>query len=210
MAIVLFGLTGGVASGKSTVASRFRERGLPVIDADALARKLVEPGSEGLAAVVEAFGAGVLTPDGALDRKALAACVFGDAAQRERLNQLLHPRVRRLTRREADRLEREGEPLACYEAALLVENGLERELRPLVVVAAPVELQLVRLMRRDGLSESEARQRLGAQLPLERKIAVADHLVDSSGTLEQTRGRADVVLEQIRLEVAQGRWRKVR
>jgi len=210
MAIVLFGLTGGVASGKSTVAAHFRERGLPVIDADALARKLVEPGSEGLAVVVEAFGAGVLTPEGALDRKALAARVFADATERERLNQLLHPRVRRLTRREADRLEREGEPLACYEAALLVENGLQAELRPLVVVAAPVELQLARLMRRDGLSETEARQRLGAQLPLERKIAVADHVVDSSGTLEQTRERADLVLEQIRLEVAQGRWRRER
>jgi dephospho-CoA kinase len=206
MAIVLFGLTGGVASGKSTVATRFSARGIPLIDADAIAHQLVEPGTDGLAAVVAAFGAEVLGPDGQLDRRRLGARVFSDPAERKRLEGILHPRIGQVTRREARRLEQQGEPIACYEAALLVESGLADQFRPLVVVAASTEAQLERLRARDGLSELEARERIDSQLPLARKTSLADFVIDSSGTIEQTYEGADVVLAAIRIGVQQGRW----
>jgi dephospho-CoA kinase len=206
MAILLFGLTGGVASGKSTVAARFREQGVPVLDADAMAHRLVEPGSEGLGAVVAAFGPEMLGPAGGLDRKRLGARVFADEAARVELERILHPRIRQATLAEANRLAHAGVTLACYEAALLVENELTDQFRPLVVVVVPAELQLSRLQTRDGLSEGDARQRIAAQLPLARKQAAADYLVDAAGTLEQTLARADEVLCDIRLGLGQGRW----
>ena len=157
--------------------------------------------------MVAAFGTDVLDLEGALDRKRLGARVFADPAERKRLEGILHPRIAQATRREARRLELGGEQIACYEAALLVESGLADEFRPLVVVAAPPEAQLERLRSRDGLSELEARERLGSQLPLERKIALADFVIDSAGSLEQTCERADAVLERIRIGLQQGRWR---
>ena len=197
MAIRLFGLTGGVASGKSTVAARFRERGLPVIDADALAREVVAPGSEGLQAVVAAFGPLVLASDGTLDRQRLGRIVFNDPAERARINAILHPRIRDATMARAAELDAQGVRLACYEAALLVENGLADAFRPLVVVAAPRALQRRRIQERDGLSESEADARIGAQLPLEDKIAVADHVIDNTGSLDDVVAAADRVLDAI-------------
>ena len=134
----VFGLTGGIASGKSAVAARFAQRGLPVVDADAVAREVVEPGTDGLAAVVEAFGREVLAADGSLDRKRLAASVFGDPKKVARLNAITHPRIAALSAKKMSDLGARGEPLACYEAALLVENGLAEAFRPLVVVSAPL------------------------------------------------------------------------
>ena len=198
MAIHLFGLTGGVASGKSRVAARFRERGLSVIDADALAREVVAPGSEGLALVVDAFGSEVLAADGTLDRQKLGRIVFNDPAERARLNAILHPRIRDATMERARRLEEQGVTLACYEAALLVENGLADAFRPLVVVAAPRELQRRRIQERDGLSEREADARIDAQLPLAEKVAVADYVIDNTGSLDELVAAADRVLDAIR------------
>ena len=198
MALRLFGLTGGLASGKSAVAALLRARGLPVIDADQLAREVVAPGSEGLEAVVAAFGRGILCADGSLDRAALAEIVFGDAAKRRALNGILHPRIGALTAERAAELEARGEPLACYEAALLVENGLADAFRPLVVVAVPEEIQIARAMARDGATEEHVRARLRAQMPLSAKIAAADHVIDNAGSLEQTERQVDEVLRAIR------------
>jgi dephospho-CoA kinase len=204
-ALVLFGLTGGVASGKSTVALRFRQRGVPVIDADAVAREVVAPGTAGLAEVAGAFGQTVIRDDGSLDRTRLGELVFADPAARQRLNDLLHPRIRARTRQHASRLERQGQRLACYEAALLVENGLVERYRPLVVATLPESLQLERLMQRDGLAEEVARRRLSAQLPLADKMAVADVLVDTSGTREQTQRQADEALAAVKAFITDGR-----
>jgi dephospho-CoA kinase len=198
VALRLFGLTGGLASGKSAVAALLRARGLPVIDADQLAREVVAPGSEGLEAVVAAFGRGILCADGSLDRAALAEIVFGDAAKRRTLNGILHPRIGALTAERAAELEARGEPLACYEAALLVENGLADAFRPLVVVAVPEEIQIARAMARDGAAEEHVRARLRAQMPLSAKIAAADHVIDNAGSLEQTERQVDEVLRAIR------------
>ncbi len=201
MAIRVFGLTGGLASGKSTVAARFRARGVPVIDADQLAREVVGPGSEGLARVVEAFGAGVLAPDGSLDRARLGELVFAEPEKRRALNAILHPRIGALSAQRITALDAAGEPLACYEAALLVENGLSDAFRPLVVVAAPLEVQLARATARDGSTEDQARARVAAQLPLATKIAAADYVIDNAGSAAETERRADEVLEAIQAAV---------
>jgi dephospho-CoA kinase len=198
MSIVVFGLTGGLASGKSSVAARFRARGVPVIDADQIAREVVEPGSEGLAAIVEAFGHGVLAPDGSLDRAHLGDLVFGAADKRRALNAILHPRIAARSAQRIAALDAAGETLACYEAALLVENNLADAFRPLVVVAVPLDVQIARAMARDGSTEEQARARIAAQLPLANKIVAADHVIDNAGEVSTTERRADEVLDAIR------------
>jgi dephospho-CoA kinase len=194
----VFGLTGGVASGKSSVASSFRDAGLEVIDADRVARQVVELGSEGLAEVVASFGREVLDASGALDRKRLGAIVFADPQQRNRLNAIIHPRIAAATQARIAELAAAGVTLACYEAALLVENGLADAFRPLVVVSLPAELQRERMMARDGIDDAAAEQRLAAQLPLSEKVAVADFVIDNSGDREQLVARANQVLDEIR------------
>ena len=193
----LFGLTGGIASGKSAVAARLRARGLPVLDADALAREVVTAGSEGLAALVEAFGSEVLTAAGELDRKRVADVVFTDPAARAKLNAIVHPRIGALTAQRTSGLAARGEPLACYEAALIVENGLADMFRPLVVVSAPETLQIARTRSRDGATEAEARARVSAQMPLATKAAVADILLENAGTLAELAQKADAMLDRI-------------
>lgn len=193
----LFGLTGGIASGKSTVAGRFRARGVPVIDADELAREVVAPGTDGLRAIVEAFGASVLGPSGALDRKALARIAFSDVAARKKLEGITHPRITRLAIERAQELARAGEPLGCYEAALIVENGMADAFRPLVVVACPEDVQVARVRARDGASAEDALARIRAQKPLTEKVAVADHVIDTSGSMEESAKRTEEVLRAI-------------
>jgi dephospho-CoA kinase len=193
----LFGLTGGIASGKSTVAARLRAHGVPVIDADELAREVVEPGTDGLRAIVEAFGESVLDASGALDRKALARIVFGDAGARRRLNAITHPKIGQRTAALAEDLARAGEPLGCYEAALLVENGVVDMFRPLVVVSCPEAVQIERVRSRDEASRDEAIARIAAQKPLAEKVAVADFVIDTDGPIERSRERTDEVLRAI-------------
>lgn len=190
----LFGLTGGIAAGKSAVAARLRARGVPVIDADELAREAVAPGSDGLAELVAAFGADVLLAGGALDRKKLARLMFADDAVLRRVNALVHPRVAALTVAKAADLGAAGHPLACYEAALIVENGLADAFRPLVVVAASEDAQVARATARDAAAEDDVRARLRAQAPLARRIAVADFVIRNDATMEDLARSTDEVL----------------
>ncbi len=196
--MLVFGLTGGLASGKSTVAARFRALGVPVVDADQIAREVVAPGTPGLAAVADAFGPSVLQPDGALDRARLAEVVFSNPDQRRRLNAILHPLIQTASAAHLAALVARGELLACYEAALLVENGLADAFRPLVVVAVAEEAQVTRAMARDGATEEQARARIAAQLPLATKVAAADYVIDTTGPREETAKRVDEVLGEIR------------
>ncbi len=179
------------------MAARLRARGVPVIDADALARDAVAIGTEGLAEVVKAFGSEVLAPDGTLDRKKVAAIVFGDPEKRGVLNAIVHPRVTALTFEHAARLRDEGHPLACYEAALIVENGVADAFRPLVVVAAPEDVQVARACARDRATPDEARARIRAQMPLSEKTKVADFVIENTGTLADLEARTDEVLRAI-------------
>ncbi len=196
----IYGLTGGIGSGKSTVAAMLRELGAPVIDADALAREVVAPGSEGLAEVVRAFGAEVLDPSGALDRKKLGAIVFADPARRRRLEGITHPRIAAEAMRRAAALGAEGHAVAFYEAALLVENGSHAGLAGLVVVSAPENVQVRRVRERDGTTEAEARARLAAQLPLAEKLRVATHVIDNAGDLGATRAQVEALWRRLRTE----------
>jgi dephospho-CoA kinase len=177
---LLIGLTGGIATGKSTAARFFAEAGARVIDADRLARDVVAPGTPALAAIAEAFGPAVVGPGGALDRAALAARVFADPAERRRLEAITHPAIRRAMEAETARLAAAGHDLAFYDAPLLYEVGLEAAVALVVVVWAPREVQLARLRARDGLPAAEAAARLAAQLPIDEKAARADVVVDNA------------------------------
>lgn len=198
MGFFLFGLTGGIACGKSTVAGRFRDAGITVIDADQIARQAVAPGTSGLAEIIKHFGTDVLRPDGTLDRAKLGAIVFSDAEKRKIVNRILHPRIAARTMQTGQELASRGEPMACYEAALLVENGAADTFRPLVVVIAPEELQITRIMQRDRLSEEDAKARIAAQMPVKDKAAVADYVIDTGGTMDDTYRQADEVIAKIR------------
>jgi len=176
----LVGLTGGIATGKTTFAAALRAQGLPVVDADELARRVVAPGAPALAAIAEAFGPAVLGPDGALDRKALGRLVFADAGARRRLEAITHPAIRRAMEAETARLAAAGHDLVVYDSPLLYEAGLEGAVSLVVVVYAPREAQLARLQARDGLSRAEAEARLAAQLPIEEKAGRADAVVDNA------------------------------
>lgn len=198
MGFFLFGLTGGIACGKSTVAGRFRDSGITVIDADQVARQAVAPGTSGLAEIIKNFGADVLRSDGTLDRAKLGAVVFGDEEKRKTLNRILHPRIAGRTMQTAQELAARGEAFACYEAALLVENGAANMFRPLVVVVASEATQIARIIARDRLSEADARARIAAQMPVAEKTAVADYVIDTGGTMDDTLRQADEVLAKIR------------
>ena len=197
MGFVLFGLTGGLASGKSSVAARWKARGLAIIDADVMAREIVAPGTSGLSDIVAAFGPQVLLPDGSLDRKKVAAIVFADPEARKKLELITHPRIAAGMLRRAGELEAADEPLGCYEAPLLVERGFADLCRPLVVVAVDESTQIARAMARDKLSEDEVRARLNAQLPLSAKVATADYVIDNSGDVGTLVSKADDVLDAI-------------
>lgn len=193
----VFALTGGIGSGKSTVAAYWRSLGLPVVDADQLARQAVAPGEPALAQIAKAFGREVLNGDGTLNRGALAARIFEDAPARTRLNGLVHPEVRRLAQREFAALDQRGEPLACYEVPLLFETGQAEAYRPVVLVSVSETTQLARTLGRDGGDPSAAHARIASQLPLATKAQQADHVIDNEGTLEATRTQARAVLDAV-------------
>jgi dephospho-CoA kinase len=193
----VIGLTGGIASGKSTVSEMLRELGAPIVDADLLARQVVEPGAPALAEIVERFGAGVLDEDGRLDRKKLGAIVFDDAAARRDLNRITHPRIAAAGQEAIAAHGAAGAAVVIYDAALIVENNLHRALAGLIVVSLPRDVQRQRLMERDDIDAEAAEARIAAQLPLEEKVAVADYVVDNSGTLEQTRSQVEAIWTEI-------------
>jgi dephospho-CoA kinase len=195
----LIGLTGGLASGKSTVAGILRELGATVVDADAIARAIVEPGTEAFREIVKAFGPDVLGRDGRINRSTLAARIFADRSDRERLNQITHPRVRARMREEAAQLRQRLLPDAVIilDIPLLLDTAAREDfsLDGVIVVAVGEATQVARA--RDGLTEEEARQRLRAQRPLCEKVAEADWVVDNTGPLEETRRQVEALWRRL-------------
>ena len=192
------GLTGGIAGGKSTVAARMRELGVEVLDADAMAHHLIEPGQPAYEDVVREFGKEILQPDGRVDRKKLGEIVFQDAAKRALLNSIIHPRLFEVRERQLIELElAQPRGLAVIEAALLVEAGYYKRLDRLVVCFCRPEQQLERLRAR-GLTEEQARQRIAAQMPIDEKLRYADDVVDCSGALEETQRQIDALVGRLR------------
>ncbi len=188
-------LTGGIASGKSTVADLFEQRGAVLIDSDILAREVVEPGTPGLARIVERFGPGVLTDDGALDRAALGRVVFADDAARADLNAIVHPLVR--ARREELRAATAPGDLVVSVIPLLVETGGEAEFDAVVVVDVPVEQQVSRLMARNGYTRAEAEARVAAQASREERLRVATHVIDNAGTQAETERQVEELVRTL-------------
>jgi dephospho-CoA kinase len=192
------GLTGGIASGKSAVAAMLREMGFPVLDADALAHKLIEPGQAAYDEVVREFGPSITGADGRVDRAKLAAIVFADRAKLDRLNAIIHPRVAEVVFRQFDEWQRAGTRDAAFvEAALLIESGIYKNLDGLVVAWCEPQQQLDRLLDR-GLSEAEALRRIAAQLPVEEKLLLATDKIDCSGSLDETRRQVEALAAKLR------------
>jgi len=200
------GLTGNIAAGKSTVVRVWRSLGASVVDADELARRAVEPGSEGLRRIVDTWGPGVLDPDGALDRAALRRIVFADAGARARLEEIVHPAVYALREGEYRRAEESGELLVVADIPLLFETGLADEFDVLVLVEAPEAARERRLVADRGLDPEEARRMIAAQMPSELKHARADVVVENDGSVAELEARAREVWDELvrRAEAVRG------
>ena len=196
--MVRYGLTGGIASGKSTVAAMLREEGFPVIEADRISHQLIEPGAAAYAEVVGLFGETILNDDKSIDRGRVAAIVFNNHEKLNRLNAIIHPRVEESLAREFAEIEKAGMCAAAFvEAALIFEAGMHKKLDGVVVAWCLPEQQLARLMER-GMSEAEARKRMAAQMPVEEKLALATDKVDCSGSREETRRQVAELAEKLR------------
>ncbi|AWV91380.1 dephospho-CoA kinase [Bradymonas sediminis] len=193
----MVGLTGSIASGKSLVAGHLIELGVPLVDADILAREIVEPGEPAWEDIRERFGEEVLNADQTLNRGALGALIFADEDARRALETITHPRIAQRLMQYAQQYRMDGERWMVYDAALLVENNAHRWLNALIVVAVDPQVQLERLMQRDGLSTEAAQQRIDSQMPVQEKIKVADYVIDNNGTRDQTRAQVDEIFKQL-------------
>jgi dephospho-CoA kinase len=187
---VILGVTGNIASGKSSVCRQLARRGALVVDADQLAREVVAPGSPVLEQLVAAFGEDILKADGSLDRQCLGNLVFSDPSARDRLNTIIHPAIAALSVKRLQEL-RANAPLIVYEAPLLFEAGAETRVDKVLVVTIDPGVQLTRLMKRDGLDQQSAQQRINAQMAQEQKIARADYIIDNSASKEETMAQVE-------------------
>ena len=192
------GLTGGIASGKSTATQVLRAEGAAVVDADIVAREVVAPGTQGLRDIVRAFGAEMIRRDGTLDRERLAASVFGNEENRRKLNGILHGHIKARIEEEARAFEAEGHRIVVYDIPLLVEAGWYRETDEVWLLYVPAEIQKERLVKRDGFTEAEADARIASQMPVEEKKRYADVVIDNTGTEEELRHRMQTLWRRVR------------
>jgi len=197
--VLIVGLTGGIGSGKTTVSKMLEEEGAYLIDADEIARELVHPCTAAWHELIRAFGKEILEEDGSIRRKKLAAKVFSDPSQRNRLNEILHPRIKKEMKQRAKEVgEEHPEAIVVIDAALLVELGEYQEMDKVVVVTSQETQQIERVREREGASEEEARRILSSQMPLEEKLKVADFIIRNEGSLEETRSRVKEVFQELR------------
>lgn len=192
---MLIGLTGGIGSGKSTIARRFAEHGAHIVDADKIAREVVEPGKPALAEIIAHFGAGVINPDGTLNRSALGDIVFTDASERDILNSIVHPAVQRRT----TELFAQAPPdsVVVYDVPLLVEANPAYSFDVIIVASAPEGVRVERLMENRGMLESEALSRIQSQAPEEERLKIAHHVIDTSGDINHTYAQVDALWNQL-------------
>ncbi len=193
----LAGLTGGIATGKSTVAQMFEELGARIIDADAIAREIVRPGKDAYNEVVEHFGNEILTPDGRIDRERLGAIVFDDENERRTLESITHPRVFDEMQRRIKQHAGEGTQLTLCDVPLLFESGAQNWLKPTILVYTDPKTQLERLTERDECSEENAMARISSQMPIDEKKKLADIVIDNSGDMESTRSQVEATWKKL-------------
>jgi dephospho-CoA kinase len=195
--VKLVGLTGGIASGKSTVASILRRLGAAIVNADELAREVVEPEQDAWKEIIETFGHDILRADKTLDRKKLRTLVFDRPEARKQLEAIIHPRVRALAERKINALKAAGSPVIVYEVPLLFEGQIHLWLRPVILVACDVRTQKKRLLERDQLTESEAEKHIASQMSLEEKRKLADYVIENNGSLADLEQQVRSVLHKI-------------
>jgi len=188
-------LTGGIASGKTSVSDRMADAAIPVIDTDVIARQVVKPGTPGLARIIEVFGAEVLQPDGALDRRALRQRVFDSPSARKKLEAITHPLIRDQVKRDIKAAS--AEPVIVLVVPLLIESGLFNNADEIVVVDVPESVQIERLRERDDITEEQARKILAAQVSRDQRLARADYVIDNSGSMRRLEERVDAYLQQL-------------
>ena len=193
----VYGLTGGIGAGKSTVAGMFQESGIPVVLADDVGREVASKGSDGLAEIVRSFGPDVLDGNGELDRRKLGTLIFNDPDRRRELEGILHPRVRDQSRELFSQLEQAGNKIVVYESALLYETQRHTEMRGVILVTASEEQLIARVRSRDGSEEEAVRQRIKAQMDEEEKRGLADYIVENNGDLQALRREVDSLIEQL-------------
>ncbi|GGN48999.1 dephospho-CoA kinase [Oceanobacillus indicireducens] len=193
---LVIGLTGSIATGKSTVAKMFRQLGIPVIDADILAREVVEPGEDAYKKVIETFGEDILLDDKTLNRKRLGEIVFTDETKRKQLNGIVHPAIRKRMLEKRDHFIREGYQCVVLDIPLLFESKLQEFVDKILVVYADQEIQLQRLMARNEFSEEEAMQRIQSQMPVKKKASLADAVINNNSTKEETYEQLRQLLEK--------------
>ena len=190
-------LTGGIATGKSYVANKLREAGVPVVDADVLSREVVAPGTPGLAAVRRRFGPDAVRRDGTMDRVRVGQIVFKDKRARQDLEAIIHPAVQKAINAFFDGLPKRT-PFAVADVPLLFETGRDKDFQGVIVVACPRDVQLQRVMERNKLSKEDAERRLNAQLPIEKKVAKATYVIDTTGSFEETDAQVAALIAQLR------------
>jgi dephospho-CoA kinase len=206
--MLIVGLTGGVASGKTAVSQVLKEEGAYIIDADQIARELVQPHKPAWDELIRAFGKGILQEDGFIHRKKLADKVFADPKKRKLLNQILHPRIKEeMDRRTKEIGQKDPEAIVVIDAPLIVELGDHREMDKLIVVASTQTQQIERLKERDGIGPEEALRILSSQMPVEEKVNLADFVIRNEGSLEETKKRAKEVFKELRKVVLQTKKR---
>ena len=191
------GLTGGIATGKTTISNYLKTKRIPVLDADEYARKVVETGTPGLTDIVNTFGKQVLQSDGSLNRKLLGQIIFNDMTARQKLNDITHPRIQQMMTDELQKLAKGKTPLVILDIPLLLENHNIAGADAIMVVTVPESIQLNRLMQRNNLTKEEAQRRIYAQMPLSEKEKLADFIVDNSGTIANTLTQVDKVIQNI-------------
>ncbi|MCE7793380.1 dephospho-CoA kinase [Salipaludibacillus sp. CUR1] len=195
---MILGLTGGIATGKSTVSDIFRNEGIPVIDADIAAREAVEPGEKAYQDIINHFGLSILNEDGTINREKLGRIVFNNEKERKVLNGIVHPAVRQKMKKEAECCKENGHSLVVMDIPLLIESDLFHMVDDVLVVYVPENIQLERLMERNSYSKEEALKRINAQLPIEKKRSYASYVIDNSGSREETRQQVKRLLKKFR------------
>lgn len=201
--MIVAGLTGGIATGKSTVAAIFQQAGARLIDADRIARKLVRPGAPAYSDIRAHFGTGILLPGGEIDRTRLAEIIFSNSDQQHLLESIVHPRVKAEAARQLARIRhRHPASTVIFDVPLLFESGMNRGLEEIIVVYTPADIQVRRLMTRDGLTEAAALARIRAQMPIETKKALATRVIDNSGSFESTRAQTIEIYRQLAAQSA--------
>jgi len=197
--MLTFGLTGGIATGKSTINKIFTANDIPLVDADIVARQVVEPGTEGLYSLGKEFGAQYINANGSLDRSKLGSLIFKDFSAKSRLDHIMFPLIFEEVEKQIKSLHDSGYPIVGYDSALIIESGLADGFRPLIVAYCSEEQQIARLMKRNGLIWAEAMLRIASQMPAQQKVVYADYIINTGGTKEESAFQTLEIIKKLKL-----------